>query len=241
MPKKTSKDKKQKKHPKKKSLSLDDEASDINFSEDEGKNNPHEDEEVQDEVEDDKLSDDDIGVEDEDGDGEDDAANDSGNESDGANGADNDDDCVYKFTKSARDREALNADDEMDDDDDEDTDVEIVTENNRYVKTEDRITKPYLTNYERVRLLSDRAAQIASGSDPMIKNVSDMDSKTIAKLELETNKTPLYIEREMPGGKIEKWYLWELLNNHKELITDENNIKINTTQIEKLPIETKLD
>jgi len=240
MPEKISKNKKNLKKDKKykkKISSKDEEASDINFSEDEKTNTPEEVDEIQDEVENDKLSDDDGGVEDEDGDAEDEVANDS----DGADGADGDDDCVYKFTKSARDRDIVNADDEMDDDDDEDTDVEIVTENNRYVKAEDRITKPYLTNYERVRLLSDRAAQIASGSDPMIKNVSDMDAKTIAKLELETEKTPLYIEREMPGGKIEKWYVWELLNNNRELITNKNNIKINTSHIEKLPIDTQVD
>lgn len=213
---------------KKKSSSFDDEASDINLS-DEEKHSENE-EEIQDDLDDDKLSDDDIGIED-----EDEEEDETGNESDQGDG---DDDCVYKFTKSARDRD--NADDLMDDDDDEeDTDVEVITDDNRYVKPEDRISKPYLTNYERVRLLSDRAAQIASGSDPMIKNASNMDSKMIAKLELETEKTPLYIERELPGGKIEKWYLWELVNTHRELITGKNNIKINTKTVDKLPIELK--
>lgn len=206
MPKRTSKPK-GKKYKKKKQREIvpsDDEASDINFSEDEdvntGSNNSEEQaDNMDDEMEDEDKLDDDMGVEDEDGD-------------DGDDG----DDCLYKRTKTDRERFL----DINDDDDDYDTDVEEVNDDNRYVPKEERMSNAWLFKFERVRLLQDRAGQLIRGSDPMIKNVNHLDAKTIAKLELESCKIPLYIERDMPGGKIEVWRVDELENRDKELITD---------------------
>jgi len=163
------------------------------------------------EEENDKLSDEDMGVEDED--------QESNSESDVDSDKDVDDECVYKYTKSSK---VCNH--EIDDDlDEEDTDIEKITDDNRYVKPEDRIGKPFLFKYEKVRLLQDRATQLASGSNPMIKNVSHLNPKQIAKLELETGKIPLYIERELPDGKIEIWYVPELKQNDREYIKDESS------------------
>jgi DNA-directed RNA polymerase subunit K len=67
-----------------------------------------------------------------------------------------------------------------------------------------------MTIYERVRLLGDRAVQLATGAKPMIKNASSLDPKTIAKMELEKGLMPLCIIRTLPNGEKEKWKVSEL-------------------------------
>ena len=212
MPKRT-KTKVKKYKKKKQVIPSDDEASDINFSDNENMNEGNDSEipmdNMDDDMEDEDKLDNDMGVDD--GDGED-------------NEADDNDDCIYKKTKTDRDRAFY----VNDDDDDDDTDVEEVNDDNRYVPKEDRKSKPYLFKFERVRLLQDRAGQIIRGSDPMIKNVNHLSAKTIAKLELESTNIPLYIERDMPGGKIEVWRVDELKNRDKELIVDVVNKKYKT-------------
>jgi len=180
-------------------------------------------ENVPNEEENDKLSDDDMGVDDEDQDSESEVESDK----------DADDECIYKYTKSSK---IFNEEFNDNIDDKEDTDIEKVTDNNRYVKSDDRIGKPYLFKFERVRLLQDRAVQLANGSNPMIKNVNHLDPIQIAKLELETKKIPLYIERQMPGGKIEVWHVSELAQSDREFVQDDL-VKLTTKKITSFPTD----
>jgi DNA-directed RNA polymerase subunit K/omega len=115
-----------------------------------------------------------------------------------------DDECLYRKAK------VKNLDE---DDDDEDLEMVYDDDNvvyNEIVKPEDRITKPFMTVFERVRLLGDRAKQLSLGAKPMIKGLETMNPKEIAKLELEKGVIPLIIERELPNGKKERWYPNEL-------------------------------
>ena len=73
-----------------------------------------------------------------------------------------------------------------------------------------RLSKPILTKYEFVRLLTDRTKQLAQGAKPMLKNIEDLGSKEIAKLELKNKIIPLIIERPVPNSKVERWKLLEL-------------------------------
>jgi DNA-directed RNA polymerase subunit K/omega len=73
-----------------------------------------------------------------------------------------------------------------------------------------RISKPILTKYEYVRLLTDRSKQLAQGAKPMLKNIQDLSSKEIAKLELKNKIIPLIIERPVPNSTSERWKLSEL-------------------------------
>lgn len=117
-----------------------------------------------------------------------------------------DDECVYKITKKKKivDIELDAAgEDTFEDDEPETNDI-------KYVKPEDRITKPYLYEFERVRLLGERAKQISMGAKPMIKNIDKLDPKSIARLEIENKVIPLMILRELPDGRIEKWKIGEL-------------------------------
>ena len=89
------------------------------------------------------------------------------------------------------------------DDDNIETKVEIITEDKR-------TTKPILYKYERVRLLGDRAQQLTLGAKPMIKNSQGLKPKQIAELEIRENVIPIIIQRPLPNGKKERWYIHEL-------------------------------
>ena len=86
----------------------------------------------------------------------------------------------------------------------------MINKQNIYVKSEDRVTKPMLFEFERVRILGERATQISMGAKPMIKNVDNLDPKIVAKMELENKVIPLIIIRELPNGLMEKWKISEL-------------------------------
>ena len=81
------------------------------------------------------------------------------------------------------------------------------------VPKEDRITMPYLTKYERVRVLGTRAKQISLGAKILVRNV-DLTTKTpieIAKIELGLGIIPFKIRRPLPNGKVEEWKISELV------------------------------
>jgi DNA-directed RNA polymerase I, II, and III subunit RPABC2 len=78
---------------------------------------------------------------------------------------------------------------------------------------EPHLTLPFLTKYERTRVLAERAEQLNGGAIPFI-DLSEtplLDSYLIAKLELEAKKLPFLIRRILPNGQSEYWRLSELL------------------------------
>jgi len=72
-------------------------------------------------------------------------------------------------------------------------------------------TIPYLTKYEKARILGQRAKQIETGVKPLV-SVPDniVDSYIIAELELREKKIPFIIRRPIPGGGCEYWSLKDL-------------------------------
>ena len=74
----------------------------------------------------------------------------------------------------------------------------------------ERLSKPILFKYEKVRILSTRAKQLANGAKPMIKNTEGLSSKEIALLELKNKLIPLIIQRPIPNSGFERWKLSEL-------------------------------
>jgi len=72
-------------------------------------------------------------------------------------------------------------------------------------------TIPYLTKYERARILGQRAKQIETGAKPLV-NVPEniVDSYIIAELELREKRIPFIIRRPIPGGACEYWNLKDL-------------------------------
>ena len=74
---------------------------------------------------------------------------------------------------------------------------------------------PFLTTYERTKILGTRANQLADGARPFINPASIPAHITqpldIAKIELEHRVLPFIIERPMLDGKFEYWRLSDLL------------------------------
>jgi DNA-directed RNA polymerase subunit K/omega len=74
-------------------------------------------------------------------------------------------------------------------------------------------TIPFLTKYEKTRVLGQRSKQILSGSKPYIEvNKEIIDSYIIAEMELKAKKIPFIIRRPLPNGGCEYWKLKDLEN-----------------------------
>ena len=72
-------------------------------------------------------------------------------------------------------------------------------------------TLPFLTKYEKTRILGERTHQINSGSKPFISVESDIiDGYLIALAELEQKKIPFIVKRPLPNGGCEYWKLKDL-------------------------------
>jgi len=72
-------------------------------------------------------------------------------------------------------------------------------------------TVPFLTKYERARVLGIRAKQINSGSEIFVDvPPSIFDGYAIAEIELEQKKIPFIIRRPMPNGVSEYWSVNDL-------------------------------
>ncbi len=85
------------------------------------------------------------------------------------------------------------------------------------IRTEDGIvdalhrTPPFLTKYEKARILGERAKQLGAGAKPFIEvEESLIDEYTIAVLELQQGKLPFIIKRPLPNGGCEYWKLADL-------------------------------
>ena len=125
-------------------------------------------------------------------------------------------------------------DDEEDSEEEEDSDDEKDIVEEEYIEEEEEIIEykieekikrsmPYLTKYERSNIISMRAQQIANNSlifidintipqieKHMDKCINIKIATIIAKEELRLKKIPIYVERILPNGIIEKWQLSEL-------------------------------
>lgn len=72
-------------------------------------------------------------------------------------------------------------------------------------------TIPFLTKFEKARILGQRAKQIESGARPFVE-VPDkiIDGNIIALLELQQKRLPFIIRRPLPCGGSEYWHLNDL-------------------------------
>ena len=72
-------------------------------------------------------------------------------------------------------------------------------------------TIPYLTKYEKARVLGQRAKQIENGAKPFVKVPENVvDGYIIAELELQQKKMPFIIRRPIPSGGFEYWNIKDL-------------------------------
>ena len=72
-------------------------------------------------------------------------------------------------------------------------------------------TVPFLTKYEKTRVLGQRSKQIECGAKPLVKVPENViEGYIIAELELQQKRIPFIIKRPIPGGAFEYWNLKDL-------------------------------
>ncbi|OAA69464.1 DNA-directed RNA polymerases I [Cordyceps fumosorosea ARSEF 2679] len=75
----------------------------------------------------------------------------------------------------------------------------------------ERNTTPYMTKYERARILGTRALQISMNAPVLVDLEGETDPLQIAIKELREKKIPLIVRRYLPDGYYEDWTCEELL------------------------------
>jgi DNA-directed RNA polymerase I, II, and III subunit RPABC2 len=102
---------------------------------------------------------------------------------------------------------------------------EMIIKNNEEIETLSRVvrddngniidpyhkTLPFLTKYEKARILGERANQINDGSAIFVQVEPDViDGYLIALKEFEEKKIPFIIQRPLPNGNCEYWRVSDL-------------------------------
>ena len=91
--------------------------------------------------------------------------------------------------------------------------TKVVRDKNGIIIDDLHKTIPYLTKYERTRVLGQRAKQINSGGTPFVKVPENViDGYLIAELELQQKRIPFIIRRPLPNGGSEYWNIKDLDN-----------------------------
>lgn len=73
-------------------------------------------------------------------------------------------------------------------------------------------TYPFITNYEKTRIIGMRSNQLSLGARPFVvvpKHVTCV--KEIARMEFDQKRLPIIIRRPMPNGSAEYWKLADLM------------------------------
>ncbi|KAK9381541.1 DNA-directed RNA polymerase [Kockiozyma suomiensis] len=79
------------------------------------------------------------------------------------------------------------------------------------IPKEKRTTTPYMTKYERARILGTRALQISMNAPVLVDLEGETDPLQIAMKELAQKKIPLIVRRYLPDGSYEDWGSDELI------------------------------
>jgi DNA-directed RNA polymerase I, II, and III subunit RPABC2 len=91
------------------------------------------------------------------------------------------------------------------------TTTKALTDAEKKIPEDKRTTTPYMTKYERARVLGTRALQISMNAPVLVDLEGETDPLQIAMKELNQKKIPLIIRRYLPDGWYEDWTCEELL------------------------------
>ena len=87
----------------------------------------------------------------------------------------------------------------------------VVRDSNNIIIDPLHKTIPFLTKYEKARILGQRSKQIETGARPFISVPENViDGYVIAELELQQKRIPFIIRRPIPGGAFEYWNIRDL-------------------------------
>ena len=91
--------------------------------------------------------------------------------------------------------------------------TKVVRNKNNIIIDDLHKTIPYLTKYERTRIIGQRAKQINAGATAFVKVPENViDGYLIAELELKEKRIPFIIRRPLPNGGSEYWNVKDLEN-----------------------------
>ncbi|KAI9139543.1 RNA polymerase, subunit omega/K/RPB6, partial [Paraphysoderma sedebokerense] len=79
------------------------------------------------------------------------------------------------------------------------------------IRRQNRVTTPYMTKYEKARILGTRALQISMNAPVLVDLNGESDPLIIANKELLEKKIPLIVRRHLPDGSYEDWRVDELI------------------------------
>ena len=89
--------------------------------------------------------------------------------------------------------------------------IKVVRDTDGIIVDDLHRTIPYLTKYEKARILGQRAKQINSGATPFVKIPENViDGYIIAELELKEKRVPFIVRRPLPNGGSEYWSIKDL-------------------------------
>ena len=120
-----------------------------------------------------------------------------------------DDDDVNKEFETDEDEEG----DEVDDSERNSIIEEGSQVQKNIIPKEQRQTTPFLTKYEKARIIGARALQISKNSPVLLSNAQlggETDPIIIAEIELREKKIPFIIRRYLPDGSYEDWPVKDL-------------------------------
>ncbi|KAL1954979.1 hypothetical protein VTO42DRAFT_386 [Malbranchea cinnamomea] len=87
----------------------------------------------------------------------------------------------------------------------------MLQQREKKIPNDQRTTTPYMTKYERARILGTRALQISMNAPILVDLEGETDPLQIALKELNQKKIPLIVRRYLPDGYYEDWTCEELL------------------------------
>ena len=123
--------------------------------------------------------------------------------------------CWCRSTPSPPQRDEYGDEDELKDAGGGDAVVDLLPANplppSLSVPPSERTTTPYLTKYERARILGTRALQISLGAPVLVELGGEIDPLEIAMKELKARKVPIIVRRYMPDKSYEDWSIDELI------------------------------
>ena len=106
-----------------------------------------------------------------------------------------------------------NPDEDIENLEDEESDTEQNQEGKEFKEeVHDRVTSPYITKYEKARILGTRALQISRNAPVFVElEPHEIDPLQIAEKELREKKIPFILRRYLPDGNFEDWPISQLI------------------------------
>ena len=105
-------------------------------------------------------------------------------------------------------------DEEEEGEESEDRESQIIEDDKngggKAIPDQNKTTTPFLTKYEKARVIGARALQISKNAPILVNTENETDPILIAEKELREHKIPFIIRRFLPDGSYEDWAVKDL-------------------------------